>query len=82
MRSLSAWLKSIQGRRFGLKTSGNPAAQRAEWVQRLGFQTTVISPFVYSLISDILSGVYPTAPTERPVRLCRRDIWSIIAKCA
>jgi hypothetical protein len=47
----------IQGRSEGLNTSGRPVAcvqQIREWIQVMGFQTMVTSPFVYFfVISDI-----------------------------
>jgi hypothetical protein len=36
----------IHGLAEGLKTARNPCAQIPLWVQILGFQTTVMSPFV------------------------------------
>lgn len=50
----SAAMMSIHGRRFTSNTSGRPRTQRPEWMQSEAFQTTVISPFEYSLISSLM----------------------------
>jgi hypothetical protein len=50
---------STQGRRLTSKTRGKPRTQIPLWMQRFGFQRTVISPLVYRIVGSSICKVYP-----------------------